>query len=196
MMESKQNQGVLSMDIINPHAAGVDIGSRSHWVSIGQSEKEIREFGVFNDDLYDIAKWLKENNIKSIAMESTGTYWQSLYAVLIAEGFEVVLCNGKFTKNIKGRKTDVQDCAWIQKLHSIGLLSGSFLPDEQTEQLRTYCRHRANLLDMAASTQKKMQKYLRLLNLRLDIVVNDICGLTGLAIIKAICKGEQNPETL
>ena len=195
-MESKQNQGVLSMDIINPHAAGVDIGSRSHWVSIGQSEKEIREFGVFNDDLYDIAKWLKENNIKSIAMESTGTYWQSLYAVLIAEGFEVVLCNGKFTKNIKGRKTDVQDCAWIQKLHSIGLLSGSFLPDEQTEQLRTYCRHRANLLDMAASTQKKMQKYLRLLNLRLDIVVNDICGLTGLAIIKAICKGEQNPETL
>ena len=196
MMESKQNQGVLSMDIINPHSAGVDIGSRSHWVSIGQSEKEIREFGVFNDDLYDIAKWLKENNIKSIAMESTGTYWQSLYAVLIAEGFEVVLCNGKFTKNIKGRKTDVQDCAWIQKLHSIGLLSGSFLPDEQTEQLRTYCRHRANLLDMAASTQKKMQKYLRLLNLRLDIVVNDICGLTGLAIIKAICKGEQNPETL
>lgn len=87
---------------------------------------------MFNDDLYDIAKWLKENNIKSIAMESTGTYWQSLYAVLVAEGFEVVLCNGKFTKNIKGRKTDVQDCAWIQKLHSIGLLSGSFLPDEQT----------------------------------------------------------------
>lgn len=75
MMEAKQNQGVLSMDIINPHAAGVDIGSRSHWVSIGQSDKEIREFGVFNDDLYDIAKWLKENNIKSIAMESTGTYW-------------------------------------------------------------------------------------------------------------------------
>ncbi|MBK9568043.1 MAG: transposase [Saprospiraceae bacterium] len=83
MMEAKQNQSVLSMDIINPHAAGVDIGSRSHWVSIGQSEKEIREFGVFNDDLYDIAKWLKENNIKSIAMESTGTYWQSLYAVYI-----------------------------------------------------------------------------------------------------------------
>jgi transposase len=196
MMEAKQNKSILSMDIINPHAAGVDIGSRSHWVSIGQSEKDIREFGVFNDDLYAISNWLKENNIKSIAMESTGTYWQSLYAVLVAEGFEVVLCNGKFTKNIKGRKTDVQDCAWIQKLHSIGLLSGSFLPDEQTEQLRTYCRHRANLLDMVASTQKKMQKYLRLLNLRLDIVVNDICGLTGLAIIKAICKGEQNPETL
>ena len=129
-------------------------------------------------------------------MESTGTYWQSLYAVLIANGFHVILCNGKFTKNIKGRKTDVQDCQWIQKLHSIGLLTGSFLPDESTEQLRTYCRHRSNLLDTAASTSKKMQKYLRLLNLRLDVAVNDVCGLTGLNIIAAICNGENNPEKL
>jgi len=119
-------------------------------------------------------------------MESTGTYWQSLYAVLISEDFQVILCNGKFTKNIKGKKTDIQDCQWIQKLHSMGLLSGSFLPDEETEQLRTFCRHRAGLLDSAASTSKKMQKYLRLLNFRLDVVVNDICGLTGLSIIKSI----------
>lgn len=186
----------LSMEIVNPYAAGIDIGSRSHWVSIGQKEKDIREFGVFNDDLKAIADWLSENKITTVAMESTGTYWQALYAVLLAQGFQVILCNGKFTKNIKGRKTDIQDCAWIQKLHSIGLLSGSFLPDEATEQLRTYCRHRANLLDMAASTQKKMQKYLRLLNLRLDVVVNDICGLTGLAIIEAICKGETKPQKL
>lgn len=186
----------LSMEIVNPYAAGIDIGSRSHWVSIGQKEKDIREFGVFNEDLKAIAHWLAENKISTVAMESTGTYWQALYAVLLAHGFQVILCNGKFTKNIKGRKTDIQDCAWIQKLHSIGLLSGSFLPDEATEQLRTYCRHRANLLDMAASTQKKMQKYLRLLNLRLDVVVNDICGLTGLAIIEAICKGETKPEKL
>jgi transposase len=186
----------LSMEIVNPHAAGIDIGSRSHWVSVGQRATDIREFGVFNDDLKSIADWLSENKITTVAMESTGTYWQALYAVLLADGFQVILCNGKFTKNIKGRKTDIQDCAWIQKLHSIGLLSGSFLPDEATEQLRTYCRHRANLLDMAASTQKKMQKYLRLLNLRLDVVVNDICGLTGLAIIEAICKGETQPEKL
>jgi transposase len=186
----------LSMEIVNPHAAGIDIGSRSHWVSVGQRATDIREFGVFNDDLKAIADWLSENKITTVAMESTGTYWQALYAVLLADGFQVILCNGKFTKNIKGRKTDIQDCAWIQKLHSIGLLSGSFLPDEATEQLRTYCRHRANLLDMAASTQKKMQKYLRLLNLRLDVVVNDICGLTGLAIIEAICKGETQPEKL
>lgn len=186
----------ISMDIVNPRAAGIDIGSRSHWVAVGQGPNDFKEFGVYNEDLYSIAKWLRENGIKTVAMESTGTYWQSLYAILIAEGFQVILCNGKFTKNIKGKKTDIQDCQWIQKLHSIGLLSGSFLPDQATEQLRTLCRHRANLLDSAAAASKKMQKYLRLLNLRLDVVVNDICGLTGMAIIKAICNGEKNPERL
>lgn len=186
----------ISMDIVNPRAAGIDIGSRSHWVAIGQGPSDFKEFGVYNEDLFAIAQWLKESGIKTVAMESTGTYWQSLYAVLMAEGFQVILCNGKFTKNIKGKKTDIQDCQWIQKLHSIGLLSGSFLPDETTEQLRTFCRHRANLLDSAAAASKKMQKYLRLLNLRLDVVVNDICGLTGMAIIKAICNGEKNPERL
>ncbi|MEZ4911202.1 MAG: transposase [Saprospiraceae bacterium] len=88
-------------------------------------------------------------------MESTGTYWQNLFAVLISRDFDVILCNGKFTKNIKGKKTDIMDCQWIQKLHSLGLLSSSFLPDEQTEQLRTYSRHRSNLLTSAASTTKK-----------------------------------------
>jgi len=186
----------ISMDIVNPRAAGIDIGSRSHWVAVGQGPNDFKEFGVYNEDLYSIAQWLRENEIKTVAMESTGTYWQSLYAVLIAQGFQVILCNGKFTKNIKGKKTDIQDCQWIQKLHSIGLLSGSFLPDQATEQLRTLCRHRANLLDSAAAASKKMQKYLRLLNLRLDVVVNDICGLTGMAIIQAICNGEKNPERL
>ena len=129
-------------------------------------------------------------------MESNGTYWQSLFTTLQSVGLEVILCNGKFTKNIKGKKTDVKDCQWIQKLHTLGLLSGSFLPDEATEQLRTYCRHRANLLEQAADTSRKMQKYLRLLNLRLDVVVKDITGLTGLSIIDAICKGEMNPAKL
>lgn len=193
-MEEKQKK--LLMEIVNPNAAGIDIGSRSHWVAVGQGDDHVREFGVYNDDLKAIAQWLREHDVKTVAMESTGTYWQALYAVLLAEGFQVILCNGKFTKNIKGRKTDVQDCQWIQKLHSIGLLTGSFLPDKATEQLRTYCRHRSNLLDTAAGTSKKMQKYLRLLNLRLDVVVNDICGLTGLGIIEAICKGESNPEKL
>jgi len=191
-MEEKE----ISMEIVNPHAAGIDVGSRSHWVAVGQREQDIREFGVFNQDLFEMAEWLIERHIKTIAMESTGTYWQNLYAVLISKGFHVILCNGKFTKNIKGKKTDVKDCQWIQKLHSLGLLTSSFLPDGKTEQLRTYCRQRANLLHSAASTSKKMQKYLRLLNLRLDVVVKDICGLTGLNIIRSICEGETRPEKL
>ena len=186
----------ISMEIVNPNAAGIDIGSRSHFVAVGQGEEDVKEFGVFNEDLRAIAVWLRENDVKTVAMESTGTYWQSLFAVLQAEGFQVILCNGKFTKNIKGRKSDVQDCQWIQKLHAIGLLTGSFLPDHATEQLRTYCRHRTNLLDQAADTVRKMQKYLRLLNLRLDVVVNDICGITGMSILTAICQGETNPEKL
>jgi transposase len=151
---------------------------------------------VHNEDLQQIVQWLTENNIQTVAMESTGTYWQSLFAVLQNAGLHVILCNGKFTKNIKGKKSDVQDCKWIQKLHTIGLLSGSFMPDEATEQLRTYCRHRANLLDQPADTTRKMQKYLRLLNLRLDIVIKDITGLTGLKIIDAVCKDEVNAEKL
>jgi transposase len=186
----------ISMEIVNPHAAGIDVGSRSHWVSVGQQESDVREFGVFNQNLFEMADWLKEKQVKTIAMESTGTYWQNLYAVLISKGFHVILCNGKFTKNIKGKKTDVKDCQWIQKLHSLGLLTSSFLPDGKTEELRTYCRQRANLLHLAASTSKKMQKNLRLLNLRLDVVVKDICGLTGLLIIREICNGETSPEKL
>lgn len=191
-----KEQSQISMDIVNPKAAGIDIGSRSHFVAIGQKEEHVREFGVYNEDLKAISNWLKENGIQTVAMESTGTYWQALYAVLLSDGFQVILCNGKFTKNIKGRKTDVQDSQWIQKLHSIGLLSGSFLPDLQTEELRTYCRHRANLIDVAADTSKKMQKYLRLLNLRLDVIVKDICGLTGLKMIEAICNGETDAQKL
>ena len=184
------------MEVVNPNAAGIDIGSRSHFVSIGQGDEDVKEFGVYNEDLQSLSQWLLENEIKTVAMESTGTYWQNLYAVLLSSGLEVILCNGKFTKNIKGRKSDVQDCQWIQKLHTLGLLSGSFLPDEATEQLRTYCRHRANLIEQAADTTRKMQKYLRLLNLRLDVVVKDVTGLTGLAIIDSVCKGETNPEAL
>ena len=189
-------QESISMEVVNPQAAGIDVGSRSHWVAVGQTEQDVREFGVFNQDLFAMADWLKEKNVKTIAMESTGTYWQNLYAVLLSKGFHLILCNGKFTKNIKGKKTDVLDCQWIQKLHTLGLLTGSFLPDGQTEELRTYCRHRSNLLHSAAAASKKMQKYLRLLNFRLDVVVRDICGLTGLMIIRAICEGETDPKKL
>lgn len=186
----------LEMDIINPHCAGVDIGSRSHFVAIGQGPQDVKEFGVYADDLIEICEHLKSYSITSVAMESTGSYWQNLYVELVKHGFDVVLANGKFTKNIKGKKTDVKDARWIQKLHSIGLLTGSFLPDDQTETLRTYCRQRQNWLDLAVEATHKMQKYLKLLNFRLDVVVRDVCGLTGMTIIKDICKGNLNPQDL
>lgn len=184
------------MNIVNPHAAGIDVGSRFHMVSVGQSEADVREYGVYSCDLAALSAWLAERKVTTVAMESTGSYWQNLYAVLVADGFEVLLCNGKFTKNIKGKKTDVQDCQWIQKLHSLGLLTASFLPGGKTEELRTFCRQRAGLVESAASSSNKMQKNLRLLNLRLDVIVSDICGLTGLSVIRAVCQGETDPEKL
>ncbi|MBN2086795.1 IS110 family transposase [Candidatus Peregrinibacteria bacterium] len=186
----------MNLEIVNPNAAGIDVGSRSHFVAKGQLADDVKEFGVCASDHQELIKWLKKYKIKTVAMESTGSYWQNLFSALQEAGFEVLLANGKFTKNIKGKKTDVLDCQWIQKLHSLGLLSGSSLPDKTTEKLRTYCRHRENLIDMAASASKKIQKYLRLMNLRLDIVVKDICGLTGLKIIDAICKGETDGKIL
>lgn len=186
----------VKMELINAHCAGIDIGSRSHFVAVGQELTDVREFGVYAEDLVAICKWLKESGITSVAMESTGNYWQNLYVELMKFGFEVVLANGKFTKNIKGKKTDVKDARWIQKLHSIGLLTSSFLPDEQTEKLRTYCRQRENLITLAAEATHKMQKYLKLLNFRLDIAVRDVTGLTGLAIIKDICDGILDPVSL
>ena len=184
------------MDIINSNAAGIDIGSKSHYVAVGQALEDVKEFGVYAEELTDICVWLKSYDITTVAMESTGYYWQNLYTELIKHNFEVILVNGKFTKNAKGKKTDVKDSRWIQKLHTLGLLSSSFLPDHTTEVLRTYCRQRSNWIDLASATSHKMQKYLKFLNFRLDVVVKDVCGLTGLKIIEDICKGNLDPLEL
>lgn len=186
----------MEMEIINYDAGGIDIGSRSHYVAVGQSLEDVKEFGVYAEDLTKLCEWLLSFGITSVAMESTGDYWQNLYAELIKHDIEVILCNGKFTKHAKGKKTDVKDCRWIQKLHTLGLLTSSFLPDETTEILRTYCRQRSNWIELASSASHKMQKYLKFLNFRLDVVVKDVCGLTGLKIIEDICKGNLNPESL
>lgn len=186
----------ILMDVINPNAAGIDVGSRSHYVAVGQDLNQVKEFGVYAEDLTELCKWLKSHKVTTVALESTGDYWQNLFTELIKFGFDVTLVNGKLTKNYKGRKTDVIDCRWIQQLHTLGLLTSSFLPDEVTEKLRTYCRQRGNLIDMAASASHKMQKYLKFLNFRLDVVVKDVCGLTGMAIIEDICKGNLDPYKL
>jgi transposase len=196
LIKKKMKQKKVSMKIVNTHCAGIDVGSRSHYVAIGQMDSEVREFGVYAQDLRALCDWLTSNGINSAAMESTGSYWQNLYVELINSGIQVVLTSGRFTKNMNRKKTDVRDCQWIQKLHSLALLPSSFLPDSSTEKLRTLCRHRANMIDLKADASHKMQKFLKLLNFRLDVVVRDVTGLTGLKIIEDICKGILNPEEL
>lgn len=191
-MEEKK----ISLEVVNPNAAGIDIGSRSHWVAVGQNAEDVKQFGVYSQDQLDLCDWLRSKNVNSIAMESTGTYWQNLFSTLVGQGFDVILVNGRQTKNIKGKKTDIKDCQWIQKLHSLGLLSASFLPDSDTDTVRTYSRHRLNLINRSASCVKRMQKYLRLMNMRLEVVVRDIVGLTGSRIIESFVKGEHDGAKL
>jgi transposase len=183
-MENKQ----IKMNIVNPHAAGIDIGSRTHYVAIGQSTEDVRTFGIYTEDHQKMITWLQDHKITTIAMESTGSYWQTLFAALQSIGFEVLLVNGKQIKNVKG-KTDVKDCIWIQKLHSLGLLTGSFLPSADTSNLRTLYRHRVSMVEESTKMINKMQKSLRLMNLRLDVVLNDIMGTSGRSIVEAILSG-------
>ena len=193
-MENEKKQ--ISLEVVHPNAAGIDIGSRSHWVAVGQNAEDVKEFGVYSEDQMAMSTWLHQKGVTHIAMESTGTYWQNLFATLVGQGFDVILVNGKQTKNVKGKKTDIKDCQWIQKLHSLGLLSASFLPDSDTDIIRTYSRHRLNLINQSASCVKRMQKFLRLMNMRLEVVVKDIVGLTGTAIIKAFIGGETDGKKL
>jgi len=182
------------MEVINSHAAGIDVGSRSHHVAVNQELKDVREFGVYASDHDQMIEWLREMGVKTIAMESTGNYWQTLFAALQSAGFEVILVNGQQTQNI--HKTDVKDSRWIQKLHSLGLLTSSFLPSEQIGKIRNYHRHRQSLVEEGAKMVNKMQKALRLMNIRLDVAVSDIMGKSGTAIIEAILQGERSGERL
>jgi transposase len=185
-----------SFQIIHPHAAGVDVGSRSHFVAIDQTKDNVREFGVYTKDHQEMISHLREHGVTTIAMESTGSYWQTLFNALQQAGFDVLLVGGNQTKNVKGRKTDVIDCIWIQKLHSLGLLSGSLLLSDTFQQLRTYYYHRLHLVEQSARYSNKMQKALRLMNIRLDVVLNDITGQSGMAVIDAILSGQRETEHL
>lgn len=186
----------ISLKVIHPNAAGIDVGSREHYVAIGQEINDVKSFGVYAEDLQDLAQWLVDNKVTTVAMESTGAYWQNLFVEIINKGLDVVLTNGKFTKNINRKKTDVLDCQWIQKMHSLGLLPSGFLPDQPTEKLRTPCRHHTNMIQQRADSIHKMAKFLKYLNFRLDVVVRDITGLTGLKTIQDICNGNLDPISL
>ena len=202
--EKRQNKKIekstssSSFDQVNPYAAGIDIGSKSHFVAVRTSTGEvtIKEFGSFTSDLYEISKHLKENKVTTVAMESTGVYWIPLYDLLEEEGFEVKLVNARHVKNVTGRKTDVEDCQWLQKLHSFGLLSGAFRPEEKIRPLRAYMRQRSLLIESMAVHIQHMQKALFQMNIQLSNVLNDITGVTGMKIIRAIIAGERDPKVL
>ena len=183
---------------INPYAAGIDIGSRSHFVAVpeGSSEQTVREFESFTDDLHRLTDWLIACGVTTVAMEATGIYWIPLFEILESKGLEVKLVNAHHVKNVPGRKSDVLDCQWLQQLHTYGLLEGAFRPTEQVCALRVYVRQRMNLVRYASSHIQHMQKALAQMNIQLTNVVADITGTTGMRIIKGILDGERNPLVL
>lgn len=188
----------VNLSLINPNAAGIDIGADRHWVSVpvGRERENVRSFACFTADLYAMADWLKQCDIETVAMESTGVYWIPVFQILESRGFEVRLVNAHYVKTVPGRKTDVLDCQWLQQLHSYGLLSGSFRPEDQICILRSYIRQRDNLIKSACVHVQRMQKALTQMNLQLHRVISDITGTTGLNIIHAIVAGERNPKVL
>jgi len=186
------------LKILDPKCAGIDIGASELFVCIAkdQSVQEVRSFPTFTADLKNMINWLKSNGVESVAMESTGVYWIVPYEMLEQAGFEVYLVNARFFRNVPGRKTDVQDCQWIQQLHSYGLLRGSFRPSGEIVELRSYVRQRSRLFESAAQQVQLMHKALTQMNLQLNLVISDITGVTGLNIIKAVLQGQRDPQTL
>jgi transposase len=200
-LRQKEAAQVEALPRQHPHAAGIDIGSRSHWVCVGFTTDAdsglIREFPAHTDGLKAIVAFLREHQVNTIAMESTGIYWIPLYELLQAEGFEVLLVDPSYSHQLRGRpKTDRRDCQWIYRLHSVGLLAAAFRPDEKTCQLRAYLRQRANVVRQASRHVQHMQKALEQMNLKLTEILSDITGVTGRTILRAILRGTRAPEKL
>jgi transposase len=188
----------VSLPVLNPDAAGIDIGSTEIYVAVrpDRDPEPVRMFATFTQDLHKLADWLEQTGIRTVAMESTGVYWIPLMQILEARGVDVYLVNAKCVRNVPGRKTDVADCQWLQYLHSVGLLRASFRPAQEVCAMRSLWRHRDSLVELASCHVNHMQKALDQMNLQLHHVISDITGLTGLAIIDAILNGERNPEEL
>src|SRR2546425_6154868 len=188
------------LPVIRPLVAGIDLGSEQHWVCaphIDGAGREAAVFGATTPELEKMAEWLKERKVESVAMESTGVYWIAPHEILEKHGFEVVLVNTRELARVPGRKkTDRVDCKWIQRLHSCGLLSGSFRPQEQVCMLRTLVRDKGNLVAEAGDWLRRMQKSLDQMNVRVHRAVADLDGVTGMAILRAIVGGEREPRQL
>lgn len=199
------------LQTLNPHAAGIDIGAAELWVCVPPSAvvapaapsapatlpPHVRRFGSFTADLYTIAAWLRQCQVTTVAMESTGVYWIPLYDLLESEGFQVLLVDPRQVQRAPNRpKTDVHDCQWIQRLHSLGLLTAAFRPEEPIRVWRAYQRHRATLIEDAGRHLQRMEKALEQMNVKLPEVVSDITGVTGMGIVRAIVRGEHDAKEL
>jgi transposase len=184
---------------INHHAAGIDLGQQENFVcvpadSVPLGESAVRAFGVFTEEMDAMVEWLRVCQVTAVAMEATGHYWMVVYDKLEAAGLDVTLVEPSSVKSVDGRKSDVLDCQWLQKLHTYGLLSRSFRPDAQIRRLRTLVRHRSTLINSGGDYLRRTQKALVEMNLRLDVIVSDINSQTGLNILDAILNGQRNPK--
>jgi transposase len=178
----------LSLEVVHPDAAGIDIGNESHYVAVSptRDSQPVRRFGCTTAEVKEMAVWLKQCAIQTIALQSTGVYWIAVYDILEEAGFEVYLVNARETKNLPGRKSDVQESQWLMKLHTYGLLRNSFQPSQEIRTMRTYWRQRNDLVRTAGRHIQRIQKAMTQMNIQLANVLSDVSGMMGQAIIKAI----------
>ncbi len=198
---SQKRTGQKSISLferIQPDAAGIDCGKEHHFVAVPRERdsQPVHKFATFTSDLHRLALWLISCGVKTVAMESTGVYWIPLYEILEQYGLEVVLVNARHVRNVRGRKSDMMDCEWLQQLHSVGLLRASFRPAAEIVQLRAYMRQRATLVQEQATRLQRMEKALTEMNIMLGTVIADLAGATGLKIVRSIVEGERDPAVL
>ena len=190
---------VSALPVIQPLVAGVDVGSREHWVAGPQQDPNtpnVRVFLTTTEALNELADWLISQGVKSVAMESTSVYWVPLYEILESRKIEAVLVNARHLHGVPGRKTDMRDCQWLQVLHSCGLLKGSFRPPEQIARIRAIHRQLGNLVAERTRAVQWMQKALDQMNVQVHRAVADLTGTTGMAIVRAIVGGERDVNKL
>jgi len=186
------------LEVMHPHAAGIDVGNSAHYVAVrpDRHPDPVRRFACFTADLHRLADWLQQCGVTTVAMQSTGVYWIPLYEILDARGLDVYLVNARHTKNLPGRKSDVQESQWLLKLHTYGLLRNSFHPPTEIRVVRTYSRQRGDHVHAVSTCIQRMQKALTQMNIQLANVISDLSGWTGQRIVRAILAGERDPDTL
>ena len=186
------------LEVLHPHAAGIDVGSRHHYVSVAEDcdQDPVRRFGCYTPELEAMASWLKDCGITTVVMEATGVFWIPVFYVLEERGLEVLLVNPRHVQYVPGRKSDVADCQWLRQLHTYGLLRGAFVPASDVAAVRAYWRQRRNLVESASREIQHMQKALPQMNIQLSTTLSDITGVSGMKILRAIVAGQRDPQAL